>query len=166
MNAVRKNAEYQRKMVIDDGQDARGATPKSTKSINSTTSKRITPSITDRVIADLKNEEYLASQKMQRNEDKNNSAYDDAIYIDADDEDASSTTQGVPTTTETKKLETNTNGAVDGTQSGDAKPVQYKKTVSKNVYVGVRDKKSQKKPILIKHDASEKREYTDINDSR
>lgn len=167
MNAVRKNAEYQRKMAIDDGEDVKGPTPKSTKSINSTTSKRITPSITDRVIADLRNEEYLASQKMQRSEDKNNSAYDDAIYIDADDEDASSTTQAMPTTTEAKPLEANADGGDggDGTAS-DAKPPQYKKTASKNVYVGVRDKKSQKKPILIKHESSEKREYADSNDSR
>lgn len=170
MNTVRKSPEQQRKM--NDVVDSKGQASKS-KSINSTTAKRITPSITDRVIADLKNEEYLASQQMQRNNDdaKNNSAYDDAIYIDADDEEAASTTQGIPTTTDNEFLEANTNNNniiynKDGVQS-DSKPAEFRKTASKNVYVGVRDKKSPKKPILIKHVSSnENNGYTDSNDSR
>lgn len=170
MNTVRKNQEQQQRKMTDVV-DGKGQASKS-KSINSTTDKRITPSITDRVIADLKNEEYLAAQQMQRNDDaKNNSAYDDAIYIDADDEEAASSTQAIPTTTDSEFLEANTNNNNNnnnkhGVQSA-SNPVEYKKTASKNVYVGVRDKKSPKKPILIKHVSSkENNGYTDSNDSR
>lgn len=162
VNAIRKNQEQiQRKPT--NMPNGKGHTSKA-KSINSTTAKRITPSITDRVIADLMNKEYLASQQMQRNDAKNSSAYDDAIYIDADDGDeASTTTQSNPATFTTTSRELDEANMLG---KNAAKSVEYKKTLSKNVYVGVRDKKSPKKPILIKHESNENRGNTDISGSR
>lgn len=59
------------------------------KTINSTVFKSVTPSITDRVIADLRKEEQLAAEQKERmNADsvtENISDNDDAIYIDADE---------------------------------------------------------------------------------
>lgn len=60
------------------------------KTINSTIFKSVTPSITDRVIADLRKEEQLAAEQKERmNGDsvtENINDNDDAIYIDADED--------------------------------------------------------------------------------
>lgn len=132
-----------------------------TKSINSTIFKKVTPSITDRVIADLKKEEYLASQQKNHNDDiaSTSTGNDDAIYIDADNDEVN-TEYSIPTTIESFSDDENIN----------SKQIDKPKISSNNFDIGIRDKKSPKKPTLFRQEQQqqqyENQGFVDIPDSR
>ncbi|XP_055308445.1 uncharacterized protein LOC129572505 [Sitodiplosis mosellana] len=74
------------------------------RTINSTVYKSVTPSITDRVIADLKKEEYLNQQRSKLGIDGDGievGENDEAIYIDGDDEEEANTPSSTITEIET-----------------------------------------------------------------
>lgn len=124
------------------------------KTINSTVYKSVTPSITDRVIADLKKEEYLNQQRSKLTAIDGDGIEvgenDEAIYIDGDDEEEANT----PSTSITE-IETSIEKLPDDSMKNELKPnlVATENTKQKKVpqtIVGVRDKKSSsKKPSLI-----------------
>lgn len=118
------------------------------KTINSTY-KSVTPSITDRVIADLKKEEYLAQQRARAEMGEN----DEAIYIDGDEED-------VNTPNTITEIETSVEKLPDDpilVQTPEEIPPELKikpnpmNASGKKIpqTIGARDKKSSKKPTIL-----------------
>lgn len=126
-----------------------------TKTINSTIFKSVTPSITDRVIADLKNEEYLAAQQKVRDGDEivDN---DDTIYIDGDEEevntvdsilgngDHESSVEKVPQTSTASQESSDKENALNNQRSST-----LIKKKSQQLTIGARDKKSSNVPKTI-----------------
>lgn len=124
------------------------------KTINSTVYKSVTPSITDRVIADLKKEEFLAQQRAKA-EAIDASDNDEAIYIDGDEDDLN--TPGSITEIETS-VEKLPDDLILEMPDGGGRPEMNTKSKSKpknttkksqQQTIGIRDKKSSKKPAVI-----------------
>lgn len=144
------------------------------KTINLTIYKSVTPSITDRVIADLKKEEYLAQQRTKTPIDSDEN--EEAIYIDGDDDnDADDDNLNVRRRNFTADIETsieklpttNVIAADDDDEAGaqaksKSKPMPKSKPNGVAQTIGVRDKKSSKKPIIITQKSFD--ETLDIND--
>lgn len=156
------------------------------KTINLTVYKSVTPSITDRVIADLKKEEYLAQQRAKTTIDSDEN--DEAIYIDGDDDDDDATAAGAAAAaaaadvrrrnftadieTSIEKLPstdliaeiTDDDVRVKAKPKSKAKSNQKSKANGLAQTIGVRDKKSSKKPIIITQKYKSFDETLNIND--
>lgn len=143
------------------------------KTINLTVYKSVTPSITDRVIADLKKEEYLAQQRTKTNIDSDEN--EEAIYIDGDDDsDDDDDNLNVRRRNFTADIETSieklptTNVAATADDDDDVRASAKVKTNPKSKpngsaqTIGMRDKKSSKKPIIITQKSFD--ETLNIND--
>lgn len=141
------------------------------KTINSTVYKSVTPSITDRVIADLKKEEYLNQQRSKLTgldgDGIEVGENDEAIYIDGDDEEEANT----PSTSITE-IETSIEKLPDDSMQNELNPNLVatanakQKKVSQTI-VGVRDKKSSsKKPsLIVKSEKVKNFGFVDISDT-
>lgn len=146
------------------------------KTINLTVYKSVTPSITDRVIADLKNlkkEEYLAQQRAKTTIDSDEN--DEAIYIDGDDatddDDLNVRRHNFTDDIEMTSIEKlpSTNPIVEITKhkaKSKTKPKALPKPISNGSAqtIGVRDKKSSRKPTIITQKYKSFDETLDIND--
>lgn len=129
------------------------ASASKSKTINSTVYKSVTPSITDRVIADLKKEEFLAQQRAkaeaETETDTDTNDNDEAIYIDGDEDDLNARRNFTDIETSVEKLpadliaETSDDIRIIETNK---KPKLVKKIPDT---IGARDKKSSKKPTII-----------------
>lgn len=118
------------------------------KTINSTVYKSVTPSITDRVIADLKKEEYLNQQrsKLSIGDGIEFGENDEAIYIDGDEDEESNTPNSIT------EIETSVEKLPDDQipdLKTDKKAENSKQKQSSQSSIGIRDKKSSKKPSII-----------------
>lgn len=134
-----------------DGNNKSPPTASKSGKINSTY-KSVTPSITDRVIADLKKEEYLAQQRAKAEADETNEN-DEAIYIDGDDDEQVNTPDTI-TEIETSVEKLPDDPAVLVQQTKEIRPESITKQKSTNgkkmpPTIGARDKKSSKKPTII-----------------
>lgn len=118
------------------------------KTINSTVYKSVTPSITDRVIADLKKEEYLNQQRAKAAVDGIEvGENDEAIYIDGDDEEETNTPDSI-TEIETSVEKLPENPMLEQTE--EIRPDTIKQKTGKKLQtIGARDKKSSKKPVVM-----------------
>lgn len=137
--------------ALDDGPNAMDKSSASSngkaKTINSTVYKSVTPSITDRVIADLKKEEYLNQQRAKA--DINGievGENDEAIYIDGDDEETTPDSITEIETSVEKLPDEPTPEQPDGMRSDVTKRKPAKKMPQT---IGSRDKKSSKKPTIV-----------------
>lgn len=146
------------------------------KTINLT----VTPSITDRVIADLKNmkkEEYLAQQRAKTTIDSDENY--EAIYIDGDDDAMGDVVESNVRNFTSTDMQANIEKMPSASRMADitddevrvkAKPKQKTKPKSKSKpqagtqMIGVRDKKASKKPIIITQKYKSFDETLDIND--
>lgn len=126
------------------------------KTINSTVFKTVTPSITDRVIADLKNEEYLAAQQKARENDEAGEN-EDAIYIDGDEDEVNtvdsilenaeheSSVERVPQ--DSAPVSISSQDSHDS--AGKSNTLLLSKKSKQPILIGNRDKKSSNGPATI-----------------
>lgn len=112
------------------------------KIINSTVYRSVTPSITDRVIADLKKEEYLNQQRAKAAIDGMEvGENDEAIYIDGDDEETNTPDSITDIETSVEKIADDSfPEQKEGIRLDSGKKVQT---------IGAREKKSSKKPTIL-----------------
>lgn len=157
-----------------------GGSGTSSNSKSKTINLTVTPSITDRVIADLKNmkkEEYLAQQRVKETVDSDENY--EAIYIDGDDDGddvvdfnvRNLTNADVQSTIE--KMPSSVAEITDDDVRAKAKSKSKTKPKSKSrpntgggggQMIGVRDKKASKKPIIITQKYKSFDETLDITD--
>lgn len=145
------------------------------KTINSTVYKSVTPSITDRVIADLKKEEYLAQQRAkaeaEAETETDTNENDEAIYIDGDEDDLNTRRNFTDIETSVEKLpsdliDTSDNIRIETKNNNN----NHKKSKSSGLMkkipdtIGARDKKSSKKPTIISQQFK-KFGFVDISDT-
>lgn len=140
---------------VDKDLNKSPTTASKSKTINSTVYKSVTPSITDRVIADLKKEEYLAQQRAKAEAEAETETdineNDEAIYIDGDEDDLNTRRNFTDIETSVEKLPADliaeTTDSIRIDQSKKLKSSGLMKKVSDSI--GARDKKSSKKPTII-----------------
>ncbi|XP_031629822.1 uncharacterized protein LOC116345003 [Contarinia nasturtii] len=140
-----------------DSADSMTSTNGKTKTPSPTMYKSVTQSITDRVIADLKKEEYLNQQRNKVELGEN----DETIYIDGDDNEELNTPNS-----NIMEIETSVEKLPDEPSMIPDKPDAKKTPTTEKVQptIGVRDKKSSKKPTIV----SQKFKnfgYSDISDT-
>lgn len=153
------------------------------KTINSTVYKSVTPSITDRVIADLKKEEYLAQQRAkaeaEAETETDTNENDEAIYIDGDEDDLNTrrnftdietSVEKLPSdlidTSDNIRIETNNNNNDNNNNNNNNSKKSKSSGLMRKIpdTIGARDKKSSKKPTIISQQFK-KFGFVDISDT-